>query len=100
MFGSPTLTTEVGSLLDDYPAARCGILVGDRVVQVDGKDVKYWEDMTALIHNHIEGQIKLKIERKDRAMELEIQPVVREAKDIFGKTSKIALLGIAPSQKI
>jgi len=100
MFGSPTLTTEVGSLLDDYPAAKSGILVGDKVTQVDGKDVKYWENMTVLIHNHVEGPIKLKIERKDKVMEFEIQPVVREMKDILGKTSKIALLGIAPSQKI
>ena len=100
MFGSPTLTTEVGSLLSDYPAAKSGLLVGDKVTQVDGKDVKYWENMTVLIHNHLEGPIRLKIERKDKVTELEIRPVIREVKDIFGKTERIALLGIAPSQKI
>jgi regulator of sigma E protease len=100
MFGSPTLTTEVGSLLSDYPAAKSGILVGDKVTQVDGKDVKYWENMTVLIHNHLEGPVRLKIERSGKPMELQIQPVVREVKDIFGKTNRIALLGIAPSQKI
>lgn len=100
MFGSPTLTTEVGSLLDDYPAAKSGVLAGDRVVQVDGKDVKHLEDMTALIHDHLDGPIRLKIERKNGSVELRIQPVVREVKDIFGGKKRIALLGIAPSQKI
>jgi regulator of sigma E protease len=100
MFGSPTLTTEVGSLLNDYPAAKSGIMAGDKVLKVDGKDVKYWENMTALIHNHLDGPIKIEIERKNKIIDFEIQPVVREMKDIFGKTSKVALLGIAPSQKI
>ena len=100
MFGSPTLTTEVGSLLNDYPAFRSGILAGDKVTQVDGKDVVYWEDMTAIIHNHLNGPVKLKVERKDKVVYFEVQPVIREMKDIFGKTNRIALLGIAPSQKI
>lgn len=100
MFGSPTLTTEVGSLLDDYPAAKNGILIGDKVMQVDNKDVKYWEDMTVIIHNHLNGPIRLKVERKGKVIDFEIQPVMRDMKDIFGKTSRIALLGIAPSQKM
>ncbi len=100
MFGSPTLTTEVGSLLNDYPAVKSGILAGDKVIQVDGKNVRYWEDMTVLIHNHVDGAIRLKVERKDKVMDFEIMPVIRDIKDIFGKTNRIALLGIAPSQKI
>ncbi|MDO8536415.1 MAG: RIP metalloprotease RseP [Candidatus Omnitrophota bacterium] len=100
MFGNPTLTTEVGSLLKDYPAQMSGLAVGDKVIKADGKDVKYWEDMTEIIHKHIEGPIKLTIDKNGKISEIEIQPVIREVKDIFGKSTKIALLGIAPSQKI
>lgn len=100
MFGSPTLTTEVGSLLEDYPAKKAGIILGDKILKVDNKDVKYWEDMTAIIHNHLEGPIKLSVERKGGTFDIELRPVIREVKDIFGKSTKIALLGIAPSQKI
>ncbi|MBI5123829.1 MAG: site-2 protease family protein [Candidatus Omnitrophica bacterium] len=100
MFGNPTMTTEVGSLLNNYPAAKNGVQVGDKIVSVDGKRVKYWEDMTEIIHKHLDGPIALSIERKEKAFELKIQPVIREAKDIFGKSSRVALLGIAPSQKI
>lgn len=100
MFGSPTLTTEVGSLLKDYPAEKSGLILGDKVIKVDGKDVKYWEDMTEMIRKHLEGPIKLTIEKNGKISDVEIQPVIREVKDIFGKHTKIALLGIAPSQKI
>jgi regulator of sigma E protease len=100
MFGNPTLTTEVGSLLKDYPAEASGLAVGDKVIKADGKDVKYWEDMTAIIHKHLEGPITLTIEKNGKISDIEIQPVVREVKDIFGKSTKIAMLGIAPSQNI
>ena len=100
MFGSPTLTTEVGSLLNDYPAVKSGIQEGDKVISVDGKNVRYWEDMTVIIHKHLEGPIKLKVQRKNAVMDFEVKPIIREMKDIFGKSTKIALLGIAPSQKI
>lgn len=100
MFGNPTLTTEVGSLLEDYPAKKAGIILKDKILKVDNKDVKYWEDMTAIIHNHLEGPIRLSVERKGGTFDIELRPVIREVKDIFGKSTKIALLGIAPSQKI
>ncbi|MCX5680339.1 MAG: RIP metalloprotease RseP [Candidatus Omnitrophica bacterium] len=57
MFGSPTLTTEVGGFLKDYPAEKAGVLVGDKILTVDGESVKYWEDMTALIHKHSTGSM-------------------------------------------
>ncbi|MCX5665951.1 MAG: RIP metalloprotease RseP [Candidatus Omnitrophica bacterium] len=100
MFGSPTLTTEVGSLLKDYPAEKSGLVVGDKIIKADGKDVKYWEDMTEIIHKHLEGPIRLTVEKNGKIVEIDIQPVIREIKDIFGKQTKIALLGIAPSQRI
>lgn len=100
MFGSPTLTTEVGSLLKGYPAQECGILVGDRVTAIDGKNVKRWEEMTEIIHKRVEGPMELTIERGGRIFEKKIRPVVRQTKDIFGKETKIALIGIAPSEKI
>ena len=100
MFGSPTVTTEVGTLLKDYPAEKCGIQTGDKVLSVDGRSVKYWEDMVEIIHKHTESPIKVSIERKGAVMGFEIQPIVRATKDIFGKEVKVALVGIAPSQKI
>lgn len=100
MFGSPNLTTEIGTLLKDYPAEKQGIVTGDKVLAIDGRKVKFWEDMTEIIHKHVEGPMRFTIERNGKAFDMEIKPVVREAKDIFGKKVKIALIGIAPSQKI
>ena len=100
MFGSPTLTTEVGSLLKDYPAEKAGLLAGDKVTAIDGKNIGDWEEMTEIIHKHIEGSIKLTVNRGGKIFDIDIKPNVRETKDIFGKDVRIALIGIAPSQSI
>jgi regulator of sigma E protease len=100
IFGSPTLTTEVGGLLKGYPAEKQGIRVGDKIVAIDSKKVKFWEDVTEIVHKRTEGSIKVSIERGGRQFDMDLKPMVRETKDIFGKKIKIALLGIAPSQKI
>jgi len=100
MFGSPTMTTEVGGLLKDYPAEKSGIAVGDRIVSVDGRAVRYWEDMTAAIHSHAGGPVRLTVDREGSIRDVAIDPVVRATKDIFGKERSVSLIGVSPSQKI
>lgn len=100
MFGSPTLTTEVGELLKDYPAQKSGLQVGDTITAIDGKSVKYWEDLTEIIHKHTGGAMKLTVMNNGRETSVEIQPIIRDTKDIFGNETKVALIGILPSQKI
>lgn len=100
MFGSPTLTTEVGGLLPGYPAVSAGLAVGDKVISVDGRKVGFWEDMTEAIHKRVDGNVRIEVERSGKVFDMEIKPVVRSTKDIFGHQTSIALLGISPSQKI
>ncbi|MBU1038499.1 MAG: RIP metalloprotease RseP [Candidatus Omnitrophica bacterium] len=100
MFGSPTMTTEIGGLMKDYPAARQGLAVGDKITAVDGKNVKYWDDMTLAIRKHDESPMIFTIVRGGKTIDKEITPTVRKTKDIFGAQVSIALIGVTPSQKI
>ena len=77
MFGSPTLTTEVGTLLKGYPAESQGIMAGDRILAIDGKNVKYWEDVTEIIHKHTDGVMILSISRSGKK-----EPKTRNKKEI------------------
>jgi len=97
MVGSPVMTTEIGAMLKDYPAQKAGLIVGDKVIAVDGRSVKYWEEMTDMIHKHAEGPIRFSIERNGKLYDKEIQPIVRKGKDVFGNEVRLALVGVAPS---
>lgn len=100
MFGSPTLTTDIGGFLKGYPAEKEGLLAGDKIIAVNGKAVRYWEDMTGIIRETVEGPARFSVMRNGKIFEKEISPVVRRTKDIFGKEVRIAMIGIAPSTRI
>lgn len=100
MIGSPTLTNEVGKVLDDFPAASAGIKPGDRIVSIDGKEIEYWHELTGIMHKKLEGKAHLVILRGNRTLEVDVRPKIKEHKDLFGKEVKIALVGITPSDEL
>ena len=54
-----------------YPAEAQGLKVGDKVIAIDGKAVKYWEEMTEIIHKHTDSPLRLSIERDGKVFEKE-----------------------------
>ena len=102
--GSPTITNKVGDILKGYPAQKAKILKDDRIVSVDGKATKYWEELTEIIHNKKEGDLTLMIERPTKSgiknFEIKVAPKRIEITDIFGKRRTISLVGIAPAEEI
>lgn len=101
IIGSPTPTTRVGKLLDDYPAKQAGIKEGDLILAVDAVKVEYWPDMAAMISQKTEGkEVVLDINRQERVFQLKLSPKIQETQDIFGQNIKIALIGIYPSDEL
>jgi len=100
MAGSPTYTAEVGGMLPDYPAIGSGLQVGDTIVSVCGKEVKYWDELTDAIRKKVDGAVNLVVKRGDRILDIAITPKVRFHKDIFGNEAKVAQIGIMPQERI
>ncbi len=100
MIGAPTLTNEVGDVMDDYPAQAAGIQRGDRIISIDGKEVGYWHELTEIIHKKLEGRVELIVLRDGTKFQLSLDPEIKEFKDIFGKDVKIAMMGIRASDDL
>ena len=100
LVGNPTATSKVGNIVEGYPAASANIKTDDRIIAIDKKPIKYWEELTEVIHNRFQGSVTLTIERGNKTFDVALTPSVREVKNIFGKTIKIAQIGIAPSTEI
>ena len=93
--GVPVLTTEIGSVEPDLPAAAAGLKKGDRIMAVDGIPVDKWEDLSDKIKQSNGRQLTLKIQRNDSVQEIRVQPTQKEGKTIFGEKKDVWIIGIA-----
>lgn len=94
-YGVPVLTTRVGGIEPDSPAAQAGIQKGDRIVGIDGQEIKKWEELSSQIKESQGRVLKLRIQRDGKEIELAVQPIQREGRDVFGERQESWAIGIA-----
>jgi len=98
--GYPTLTSKVGELIDDYPAKEAGILPGDRIIRVDDKDIKYWEELSAIIHTKTQGsKVDLIVQRDKEELKFSLAPKIEKAKNLLGQEELKGFIGIVPTDE-
>ncbi len=96
--GVPKLLPYVGSVGKDSPALSAGIKKDDKLVKVNGINIKYWEDIGKSI-NASKNDITLIIERNSTLITLQLHPKVIDDKNIFGEKITRRIIGISPSGK-
>jgi len=99
MNGVPYMLAEVGTITPDSPAAQQGIMKGDRIIEVDGKRITRWDEMTEIIHSQPGKELTISIDRSGSALTLMVRPEKKVIKNIFGEDKEVGLIGIAPSGK-
>ncbi len=98
IIGLPTLLPIIEETMPDSPAH--GILLkGDRILEIDGKETKYWAEMTEIIRKSAGKTINLKVQRDSEIITIPITPERKKVKDIFGEEIEIGLIGVKPSDK-
>ncbi len=97
--GVPYLLPEVGEVNADSPALRHGLLKGDTIVAINGKEIGRWDDMTSVIHSSPGKEVVLKVKREAEVFEVTIIPEKKMVKNIFGEDKEAGLIGITPSGK-
>jgi regulator of sigma E protease len=98
--GYPAITTKVGDLVKDYPGQNAGIQKEDRILKVDGQDVRTWEEMTQIIHKTQKDTLDLLLKREEKIVVLTLKPRREKVTNIFGQEEEIALIGIRPSEEM
>lgn len=98
--GVPVLSTQVGGVEPDSPAARSGIQEGDRIVAVDGQSVGTWEVLSKRIKESQGKTLTFQIRRDQQELTIQVQPVMKEAKNLFGEKIDNWMIGIASEVQI
>ncbi len=99
LVGAPILSTRIGKVMEDYPAAQAGLKEGDRILSVNGRAMDNWEEVTQAIHSQT-GPIELKIERQGESRIVTVQPTVKEMTNLLGATVRVGMVGITPSEEV
>lgn len=95
--GYPRTTTTIGELIAKMPAEAAHLKAGDKILEVDGVKVTYWEDLTKTIRLKKGKTLNLKFERGTEKLETMLTPEFKEVETLFGKKIEVSLIGIRPS---
>lgn len=68
----------IGHIMPNSPAAKAGILPGDKIVRLNGKDNPDWEEIVAAEIAGADRQLTLTIERAGRQLPVSVTPVFDE----------------------
>ncbi len=96
--GVPKLLTYVDKVTKDAPAYQAGIQKEDKILQINGHNIKYWEEVGKTI-NESQGQLTMIVERAHKLVTLQLTPKVIEDQNVFGEKITRKIIGITPLPK-
>ncbi|MEA3306661.1 MAG: RIP metalloprotease RseP [Elusimicrobiota bacterium] len=91
MTGQPIASKKaiIGEVIASYPAEVAGLKADDKILAVNGRKVKTWEEMAGVIHKNVEKKISISYEREGSLGSVKLIT----KKD---PTGKMGLIGISP----
>ena len=89
--GKPAVEPIIGGIIDDFPAEKAGLQVGDKILTVDGEKVSTWDEFLNKVKSlETERAVILTYERNSQVAEISLTPQ-------FDEQSKRVLIGIQNS---
>lgn len=90
----PAIKPVIGEVRQDTPAQRAGLKGGDRIVAIDGKPVKSWEEMAKMISNCDGRELEIKVKRGVEVITRELTPELVADTNQLGEKIKRYMIGV------
>ncbi|MCS7199471.1 MAG: RIP metalloprotease RseP [Caldimicrobium sp.] len=98
LIGKTYTPPKIGEILPSSPAEIAGLQVGDHILEIDGKKIKSFEELLMdLRQRDTSAPIFLKIKRGEEILDIWVTPQMVEGTNLFGKKTRIPMLGIKAS---
>ena len=94
-YGHPFPHAVIGEVQPDSPAEQAGFQPGDRITQVDGRQVSRFVELSSVIGGAEPGAILVGIERDGQPMDISVVPAMVDVELQDGSTIPIPRIGIA-----
>jgi regulator of sigma E protease len=98
MIGVPTLLPVIGKVRQDMPALTAGLRQGDRVVAVNGKPIKSWDDLSDAVKASGGAPLQLVIARTAEPLPVRLTVVPQRLPEetIYGNKLPTWVIGVSP----
>ncbi|MBK7861719.1 MAG: RIP metalloprotease RseP [Archangiaceae bacterium] len=90
---SEVVSTRIGYVEPEKPAALAGMKPGDRVRSIDGVEVKSFNDLRDAFNGVFERPVPIVVDRDGKALTLSVTPLKQVDKDMVEKTER-GIIGI------
>lgn len=84
----------IGTVLDGSAAALAGLEPGDRVVEIDGEDVRSWKEMRTMVADKPDVELRIEIEKHGRRVERFVTPRRSFLENALGVPEARGMLGV------
>ena len=72
---NPRIPAALDSILPDSPAHLAGLQKGDRIREINGKQIKYWDEFTELVQNNPKDvAMDIRVEREGSTASIAVTP--------------------------
>ncbi|MEL6365643.1 MAG: site-2 protease family protein, partial [Pseudomonadota bacterium] len=92
-FGKREILPIVQTVQEESAAERAGLLPGDEIIAVDGREVSTFNDVRMIVYLSSGDELILTVKRGDDVIDLPATPDRREVTDGLGNTVKAGFLG-------
>ncbi|MEN6621363.1 MAG: RIP metalloprotease RseP [Smithella sp.] len=99
MYGVPNLIPEIGEIQKQSAAYNAGLMSGDKIISVDGKKIKYWDELKPIIAAGKGKETEIIVERQTGIKNFLVKPMAAKSKNVFGEDISTYLIGVSPSGK-
>src|SRR5262249_20395252 len=84
----------IGDVLDGGAASRAGLEAGDRVIEIDGRAIRYWEEIENAVQSSPGKELHLRIMRGGKVFERYLTPVEETVRMRDGQMTSQGWVGI------
>lgn len=99
VYGEVSRPPVIATVQPGSPADKAGLQVGDRIVSINARPVRSFDDVYPVVQDNTGTDIAFKIARDGSEITRSIVPVIVVEKDRFGNSYRIGRIGIAPSRE-
>ncbi|HPD55723.1 MAG TPA: RIP metalloprotease RseP [Smithellaceae bacterium] len=97
IYGVPALGNIVGEVQKDSAAYQAGIQNGDKIISIDGKPIRYWDDIRPIIAQSQGKPLEIVLHRQDKEKTVVVEPKLSKTSNILGEEVEAYLIGVSPS---